>query len=341
MADNFSTNTLIGVVQGLKNPPSALLDRYFGTVVQDDAEEIHFDVISDKRRIAPFVSPLVEGKIVEGQGHTVKTFKPAYIKDKRVFDSNRPFKRAIGEQIGGSLSPQERLQAHLAYELADQTNMVIRRLEVMASEAIRTGKVTVKGDGYPEVVVDFSRAAALTPAALSGGALWSATTSTPLDDLQDWHDLALKESGAAVPDVIMGLTAWKNFRKHASVEKRLDTRRGLGAELDLGAQLIEGMTYRGVIDGFNIYTYAGWYVDPATGTETPIWPADIVALTSALLEGVRAFGAIRDEKAGLQPHPFFPKSWITEDPAVRYLMMQSAPLVVPTRVNASVAVDVV
>ncbi|MEX1185316.1 MAG: major capsid protein [Gemmatimonadaceae bacterium] len=339
--DLFSTHTLIGVVQGLKSPPSALLDRYFGTIVQDTAEEIHFDVISTKRRIAPFVSPLVEGKIVEGLGHTVKTFQPAYIKDKRVFDSNRPFKRAIGEQIGGSLSPQERLQAHIAYELQDQTDMVTRRLEVMASEAIRTGKVTVVGDGYPEQVVDFGRAAGHTVTALSGAAMWDETTSTPLDDLQAWHDLALQESGAPVPDVIMGMTAWKWFRKHADVKDRLDVRRALGSELDLGAQLTEGMMYRGVIDGFNIFTYAGWYVDPATGSETAIWPADVVALTSAMLEGVRAFGAIRDEEADLQALPFFPKSWLNKDPAVRYLMMQSAPLVVPTRVNASVAVDVV
>jgi hypothetical protein len=339
--DLFSTNTLIGVVEGLKKPASALLDRYFPTEAQDEAEEIHFDVISTKRRIAPFVSPLVEGKIVEGQGHTVKTFAPAYIKDKRVFDANRPFKRAIGEKIGGSMSPQERLLAHLARELEDQTDMITRRLEVMASEAIRTGKVTVKGDGYPEVVVDFGRAAALTPAALAGGAMWDQATSTPLDDLQTWHDLALKESGAAVPDVIQGMTAWKNFRKHESVKDRLDVRRALGSALDLGAQLIEGLTYRGVIDGFNIFTYAGWYVDPATGTETPIWPADVVALTSSLLEGVRAFGAIKDEEAGLRAMPYFPKSWTQQDPAVRFLMMQSAPLTVPTRVNASVAVDVV
>lgn len=339
--DLFSTNTLVKVVEGLKSPSSALLDRYFPTVVQDEAEEIHFDVISTKRRIAPFVSPLVEGRIVEGAGHIVKTFVPAYIKDKRVFDANRPFKRAIGEQIGGSLSPQERMQAHLARELEDQTNMITRRLEVMASEAIRTAKVTVKGDGYPEAVVDFGRAAALTPAALAGADLWTDALSTPLDDLQDWHDLALQESGAAVPDVIMGMTAWKAFRKHADVKERLDVRRAIGAELDLGAQLTEGLTFRGVIDGFNIYTYAGWYVDPATGAETAIWPGNIVALTSAMLEGVRAFGAIRDEDAGLQAMPYFPKSWKQPDPAVRFLMMQSAPLVVPTRVNASVAVDVV
>lgn len=60
----------------------------------------------------------------------------------------------------------------------------------------------------------------------------------------------------------------------------------------------------------------------------------------AQIQGVRAFGAIRDETAGFQAMPYYPKSWVDEDPSVRYLLMQSAPLVVPTRVNASFAATV-
>jgi hypothetical protein len=94
--DVFNTAFLIAVVEDLKLPQSWLLDRYFPTVVQSDTEEIKFDVKGGKRRIAPFVSPLLEGKLVESLGYTTKTFKPAYIKDKRVFDSEQPLKRAAG-----------------------------------------------------------------------------------------------------------------------------------------------------------------------------------------------------------------------------------------------------
>lgn len=341
MADTFSTNTLIAVVAGLKTPNPALLGRYFPRIETADTEEIHFDIISKKRRIAPFVSPLVEGKIVEGSGFTTDTFKPAYIKDKRVFDPSRPLKRSAGEQIGGSLSPEQRRQAYIAQELQDQIDMITRRLEVMASEVLRTGKVTVVGDGYPSVTVDFLRAAALTPTGLSGAASWDQTTSTPLDDLQTWSDLVLKESGTSPIDVIMGVDAWKNFRKHASVKDRINLLRSLGNGLDQGAQLVEGLTFRGSIDGFNIFTYGGWYVDPADNTEKVIWKADVVGMASELVEGVRAFGAIRDGKAGFRAMPYFPKIWEQDDPAVEYLMMQSAPLVVPTRVNATLAVDVI
>jgi hypothetical protein len=340
MADTVSTNTLIAVVAGLKTPNPALLGRYFPRVETSDTEEIHFDVLSTKRRIAPFVSPLVEGKVVAGHGFTTNTFKPAYIKDKRVFDPSRPLKRSAGEQIGGSLTPEQRRQAYIASELQDQIDMITRRLEVMASEVIRTGKVTVVGDGYPQVVVDFGRTAALTPTALASTARWGQSAETPLENLQTWSDLVLKESGTAPVDVIMGVDAWTEFRQNADVKARLDTRRVTGNGMDFGAQLVEGLSFRGTIDGYNIWTYGGWYVDPADGVEKAIFPADQVAMTSELLEGVRAFGAIRDGKAGYRALPYFPKIWEQEDPAVEFLMMQSAPLLVPLRTNASLGIDV-
>ena len=44
---------------------------------------------------------------------------------------------------------------------------------------------------------------------------------------------------------------------------------------------------------------------------------------------------IMDEKAAFKALRYFSKSWLEEDPAVRWLLMQSAPLVVPYRPNAS------
>ena len=58
------------------------------------------------------------------------------------------------------------------------------------------------------------------------------------------------------------------------------------------------------------------------------------------IEGVRHYGAIKDEKAGFQALDYFQKSWTVEDPAARILLLQSAPLVVPYRVNACLAAKV-
>ena len=336
MADLWSTDTLNRVVASLLGESQFLIDRYFGTVQSETTEEIHFDVMDGKRRISPFVSPLVEGQIVETLGYKTGTFKPAYIKDKRVFDMNRPLKRWAGEPIGGGgTNPMDRLRAQIARDMEDQVSMHKRRLEVMAGEVLATGKSTISGDKYPTVVIDFGRAAGNT---ITAATLWSAAGSHPLDDLQNWSQISLQSSGVFLNDVIMTVDVWAVFRAHPDVQARLNLFRTVGGppSMSLEAQSIsEGGAFMGTIDGFNIYVYSAWYVDPADSVEKPILPAGTVLMVSPALEGVRAYGAIRDEENGMQAVPYFVKSWIEPDPSVRFVMLQSAPLVVPYRPNAS------
>jgi len=340
MADLFSTNVLNGVVASLLQPPTFLLDRYFPNVQTEDTEEIHFDVMDKTRRLAPFVSPLVEGKVVATQGFHTQTFKPAYVKDKRVFDNNRPFKRSPGEQIGGSLTPIERMQAILAMELQDQLQLLTRRQEWMAAQVMQTGKVTVVGDMYPSQLVDFQRDNTLT-IVKAGGTKWTDAGVNPLNDLQDWALLVLKLVGAMPLDVTMDIGSWKVFRENQFVKDRLTLQRQLGQmpTLAQAAQVEEGGTFMGTVDNFNIFVYASWYIDD-NGVQQPMLPNGTVLMGSSQIAGYKAYGAIRDEEAGFRPVPYFAKSWIEKDPAVRYLLMQSAPLVVPYRPNASLCATV-
>ena len=340
MADLFSTDVMNAVVSSLLGEPQFLLDRYFPNVQTETSEEIHFDVLDGKRRIAPFVSPLVEGQIVATLGWKTMTFKPAYIKDKRVFDMNRPLKRSPGEPTGGNMSPSNRLRALIAMQMQDQLSMLNRRLEVMAGEILATGKSTITGDKYPTVVVDFGRAAGNT---IVASPLWTdSANAKPLTDLQTWALSTLKATGIPMYDVVMTVDAYQAFASTAQVQQRLSTYRVLGQPpaLSADAQLTEGGVSYGVIDGFNIWVYSGWYVDPVDGVEKPILPAGTVILSSPLMGGVKAYGAIRDEEAGLQASPYYVKSWTEPDPSVRFVMLQSAPLLVPTRPNACVKAKV-
>lgn len=335
--DLFSTNTMLGVIDSLVKPSQFLLNSYFGAIQTEESEEIHFDVIDKTRSLAPFVSPVVAGQIINSKGFTTNTFKPAYIKDKRVFDSSRPLKRAPGEALTGSLSAMDRVRVILANEVVDQVERIQRRLEVMAAEALRTGGLTITGDNYPTQNISFGRDSGLS-VTLSGSARWGQTGVSPLDLLQDWAQLMLQKSGAMPTDVIMSVDVWKIFRADAVVQKRLDQFRGNSSMVQT-AQVMEGGVFMGVIDGFNIYVYSGWYVNDSN-VETAILPAGTVLMTGAQLQGVQAYGAIRDEAAGFQALPYYPKSWVEDDPSARILLMQSAPLIVPTRVNASFAATV-
>jgi hypothetical protein len=334
MADVFSTDVLTAVLQSLLGNPQFLLDRFFGITQAESSEQIHFDVIQGKRRISPFVSPLVEGQVVASQGFVTNTFTPAYIKDKRVFDMNRPLKRMPGEQIGGTMTPADRIRALIAFDMQDQLNMFRRRLEVMCGEVLATGKSTITGDKYPTQVVDFQRSATHT---ITANPLWSAATPPILNNLQDWAQICLEDTGVFPSDVIMTVDVWKIFRADAGVTNVLNVFRkytDLPSVMPM-AQVTEGGVQMGQLEGFNIWVYSGWYVDPGTGVEVPILPAGTVLMCSPALEGVQAFGAIRDEEIGLQPVPYYVKSWIQPDPAVRYVMLQSAPIMVPFRPNAS------
>jgi hypothetical protein len=339
MADLFSTDVLTTVVASLLGTPQFLLDRYFPTVQSETSEEIHFDTLDGKRRVSPFVSPLVEGQIVASQGYKTSTLKPAYIKDKRVFDMNRPLKRSAGEQIGGTMSPVERQRALVAQDMQDQLNMLRRRQEVMAGEVLAKGTLTISGEKYPTVVLNFGRAAGNTTVPAK---LWSDPTSIPLDDLQAWSQTVLQQTGAMLTDVLMTVDAWSAFRKNADVRDQLHLWRTYSAQPSMTGDAVveEGGIYMGTIAGFNIYVYSGWYVDPLDGVEKPILPPATCLLTSAALEGVRCYGAIRDEEAGLQALPYYVKSWIEPDPSVRFVMLQSAPILVPYRPNASFAATV-
>lgn len=333
--DIYSTQALNRLVMSLKRPQTALLTTFFGTVETSETEQILFDVENKKRRIAPFVSPLREGKLVEDEGYVTKSFTPAYTKDKRVHDPNKALKRAAGETIGGSMQPIDRHQANLARSTADQLDMLNRRKEVMASEALRTGKVTVTGDGYPTVVVDFGRNAAHT-VALTGANRWGQAGIKPLENIEDWTGTVLQNSGAVIRDVVMDVKAWRLFRADADVQKFLDTR-PLSSSTDsiVALQFAKlGLSYKGQVGEVRFWVYQDWYVDEA-GVEQPMIPDFTVILASPDVDGVQHHGAIRDEDAGLQALEYFSKSWVVPDPSKRILLMQSAPLVVPYRPDAT------
>ena len=70
-------------------------------------------------------------------------------------------------------------------------------------------------------------------------------------------------------------------------------------------------------------------------------PDGSVALVSEQLQGTRAFGMILDPEFNYEALPYAPKTWVEKDPAQRILLMQSAPIVIPSRPNASMSAQVI
>jgi hypothetical protein len=213
----------------------------------------------------------------------------------------------------------------------------------MACEAIVKGKVTVVGDDYPSTLVDFGRDAAQT-IVLSGTSLWTdQTNSDPITDIENWGIQFQSKSGYYPTRITMGLSAWRAYRNHPKVLAQANTLlRGTTDSVNTTA--ITGAIAQRVATVGNanveIYVYNDLYEDNA-GSLIPFLDQTNIVLTSPGVQGTRCFGAILDARAGYQPIDLFSKQWIAEDPSVEYVMSQSAPLMVPARPDASMAIKVV
>ncbi|ANN70909.1 major capsid protein [Bordetella bronchialis] len=341
----YDTNDLIQVVPNLKVAQTFLLDRFFPNIVTSDTEFVSIDVDVGKRRMAPFVSPLVEGKLVEQRRIQTNTFKPAYIKDKRAPDLRKPVRRMIGERIGGELKGIEREMANLEFEMTDQIDILNRRLEWMAASALRGGSVTIEGEGFETVVVDFGRDADLT-VALTGGRQWTpanvtAGTATPCADIEAWQLRILKKSGAKVTDIIFTTSSWAGFIKDETLKGAIvfPAQAPFGNQINPGAQIEQGAIYKGKWGQYDLWVYNDWFVDE-NDVERPMLTDGDVILSGPNLQGTRAFGQILDPAFNYEALPYAPKTWVENDPAQRILLMQSSPIVIPSRVNASFSANV-
>lgn len=343
----YDTTTLLEVLRVTRAPTSFFLDMCFGRQINFETPSISFDVVyGDDRRLAPFVVPNVQGRVFAGDGYEQRTFKPAYVKPKNIVDPNMVIERQPGEALGtGSLSLMQRRDAAVAELLRQHSVRHRNTQEWMAAKAIVDGKVTIKGEDYPETLVDFRRNSSLTYT-LTSTAKWDNAAATPLANLKAARVNANNRSGARIVNHVFGGVAWDQFCTRVNLKDLLDTRyKDNFSELKTMTDGYEGVEYIGTIRSTNdggrmdIYVHTGKYLDE-NGSEQYMMDQNTVCGFSEAVQGVRCFGAIKDKGAQYRALEIFPKVWEQEDPSVEMLMTQSAPLMVPKQPDATFSIKV-
>lgn len=323
-------------------PPDGFWLRYFPRVITSQAQEIFFDQLPARdRRLAPFVAPNVQGRVMKDRGFTMASFKPAYVKPKHVVDPSRAIPRRPGEPLGGNRSLQERFDAIVADNLRSEREMIERRWDWMACQAVVYGSVTVSGEDYPTQTVDFRRDGTLTTT-LTSGVYWDETNGDPIADLSDSRKTAFPLGRGPVNEIVMGVDAWDAFESRSDIRELLtNTSRGSNSDFNrTGLRSGEAYEYQGRISGSNgggqidIWTYSNQYEDDTGALVDYLDPRDVIGVGNQL-QGFQCFGAILDRDANLNAVSMFPKTWNNEDPSVTYTMTQSAPLMVPVNPNNS------
>lgn len=340
----YDTNTLLGVMSQTAPVPSYWLDLCFGREITFTDEYIDFEKIVKHRKLAPFVAPTSQGQPIYSEGSNVTRIKPAYVKPKDPVNPNRMIQRRPGELLPGSsaMSPQARYNAVVADIQREHRESIERRWEWLAAQAVLNGKVTLVGDNYPERVVDFQRDSANTVTLTGADVAWNKGGDV-VGDIEKWRTQVRRAPfGGPTNRLTVGTDAWEAMRKNAGLLKLLDTQvRGTDADFRTGIREGLDVEYVGRLSGtLDVYVYSDYY-EKEDGTTEAFMDSRDVVLTGPNVMGVRAFGAILDNKAGFNALPIFPKMWSENDPPLVFCMAQSAPLMIPVNPNNTLRARVV
>ncbi len=329
----YDTNTLLGVMRQMAPVPNYWLDLCFPTELTFEDEYIDFEKLVEGRKLAPFVTPMSQGKPIFTEASTVTRLKPAYVKPKDVVNPTRMLRKRPG-QLGSDAenNPGARMQAVVGDIMRTHNDAIDRRLEWLAARAIIDGQVTISGESYPERIVNFNRASNHT-VTLGSGTYWT-TSSDIIADLNLWISRVRRATfGGPVNRITVGTDVWDVMSRNSGIRELLDTQvRGTDANFRTGLRSGEYVEYMGVLSGLDLCVYSDFY-ETDGGSAVPFMSSKDVVLTGPNVNGVRAFGAIMDTKAGLRALSKFPKMWDSEDPSATYIMTQSAPLMIPVNPN--------
>lgn len=304
-------------------------------------KNVDVDFVKGTRKVAPFVSRLIGGKIVPNTGYSTKTYTPPLVAPEKVTTVDDLLQRQPGENPYSGRTPAERAVVKMAQDFTELRDQIARREELMCCQSIFTGTIPVIGDGVNEIIdFGFTNKETITTATKK----WTNAASDPIEDLKRWHETVQKTGFVNCDMCVMGSDVAKAFINHEKVMKQLDVKNYNLAVIQ-PKQLPNGVTYIGTIHeiGLDIYKYNEWYLDdwtvPETPEEKPLVPVDTLALLSSTVNYSMYYGAITliDEATGnfrTVEGKYVADTWAKRKPARRFLNLSSAPLCVPHDVDS-------
>jgi len=347
-ADVLSWSSLTPAVNEVKSPNSFIKELLFSRAVTVPTRNIEVSLISRSRRIAPFVQRNGAALMTEGRNESFRVFQPAHIRVKRpMTPSELLTKRRAGSVIfPGADGISEAMRQYMADELSYLMLDIDESEEYLAAGALR-GAISYASGDEAAFTVTYPRSASHSYA-LGAGDRWNETTSQKRRDFLDAAQLINDDVGLNCTDVILGADAADAFLADASAEltTQLELRRLSTGTIDLTQQFQEsGAMFLGeYVHGIRVWRYAR-QTEVAGAAYDLIRPkfAEFVCRSPAA-QFVTYYGAIEDMKAigagrVLQSRRFS-KSWEEEDPSARMLLVESNPLPVPRRPDATVSVQV-
>jgi hypothetical protein len=289
---NYSTRTLLEAFEAGPIVSTFLRDTFFTGRDYPPTSTVEFDFRRGRRKMAPFVAPLVGGKVMERMGFETRFFKAPRIAPVRALRTPDLEPRLMGETIYAGRTEADRAAELMAEDSEFLDNAISRREEWMCRQVLINGGITVTAEnGYQQVINYLEYGIPPTNANNHWPITtkWDTAGSDPLKDLQAARLDNIKRSGISPNVALFGTNAADVFIRNASVKELLDVRR---YELGMIEPIIQSdsVIRFGRVPGLELYSYAEYFEDDA-GTLFPMLPPDLVMIISTNVPNKIVYGA--------------------------------------------------
>ena len=339
----YEPRTMMGVIRKLPPVHTFFRSTFFSKEKTFVTKSVDMDYKKGARKLAPFVSREIGGKVVPNTGYTTETYTPPFIAPDRVTTIDDILDRQPGESLYSGRTPAQRAVIQMSEDFTDLREMILRREEWMCAQAMLTGKIVVLGEGVKDTI-DF-RFTNLIDISKDAKRKWKGgTVQNKYADLKAWHEKVQKEGFTNCNVCIMASDVVTEFLMDEQIRKLLDVKNYALAVIK-PTQKENNVTYIGTIHelGLDLYQYNEWYVDdwtdPATPVELPMVPAGTLMMASTHAKYSMYYGAIsilnqKTEKWETVAGKYVPDTFIKKRPDRRFLSLQSAPVPVPHEVDS-------
>lgn len=339
----YEPRTMMGVIRKLPPVHTFFRSTFFSHERTFVTKNVDVDFKKGARKLAPFVSRMIGGKIVPNSGYETSTYTPPLVAPDKVTTIDDIVSRQAGETLYSERTPAQRAVIKMSEDFSELRDMITRREEWMCAQAMINGKILVIGDGVSDVI-DFGFTNKVDISTDAKQKWKGGTAQSKYQNLVAWHEQVQKTGFTNCNVCIMAADVAAEFVKDAEVQKLLDTKYYNLAVIK-PAQHENGVTYMGTIHeiGLDIYKYNEWYLDdwtdPAHPVELPMVPNGTLIMASTAANYSMCYGAITmlNQNTGnfeTVEGKYVPDTFIKKRPDRRFLALQSAPIPVPHEVDS-------
>lgn len=330
-------NQLSLVYDKTKKVDTWILDKFFpNKVAFDNQDHLPLDKLETSQPLAPFVSPVVAGKVIKEEGKFERKYLPfPYVKPAKMVTPTNSYDLALFGQLKEAGIIKSNVAKRDKYLLAQITAnnelraSITNRKTLMAMDVLTKGKTTAVSDDHEAVEIDFGRHSDLN---FVPAVKWSDPKAKIATDIDTMNLLLIEHGGTGAKAIVSSSKVFATAVKNAEFKERFVEPKGSTAPnpFNLGLSQLKAKLVGHVDNRIEWWTYDETHklngkVERFISEEGFYMIADNA--------GYQAQGEIKHMRADGVAHEFYLDLIEQKDPSGIKMVCESSPIIAPSNIN--------